>query len=790
MQYSTTNVERKNRVLWSWIIPIGLLIAPIILLFLRLVPRYDLLLHSAIGHFWIVLAAVIAALLMVGLIIQAGIVRRDGRVFIIGIGFLVLSLMFLVHAVATPGVVFSNTAQATAWSTPLALIATATIFAFSTSNRVAEWIMARWRRLLIVVMAMWVGYVVVMLGYLPRHLLDANQAHAAASYADHADEYEQSYDPNYAKTAPTTPQPDTTASPRTAVQRFVDFAPTLFPWITAVSIGLFGYTAWRYGRLWRVAPTLPLACFTIAAVLLAEAALAAQFGVTWQLSFWLYHVLLLVAVLTVTYGSVMGVERTGSLTSAVEGLLLGSTLQRQQFAFNNAMQVLLNAFESGDQDRVPVLRRDLREQFALAEDQLDLLEHAVKVVAQDRQQTQRLQALVDMSQTMTLELAPEILIERVLRSLVRTTEPSLAAVGLVEGDSLVIHAKHRFVNGVASNDDLKLNLAYVPHAWFAVTDIAYTTPLNAFPQLAINDDEAWVFPLLHRTELIGVLFFQPQATLEGRLEHVLQSLAAHLATALSNSNLYRQLQREHDNLQRSERIREQFNQMIVHDLKNPLTAIINYLDLIRRSEHQDKESTELLINGARRSSRVMMGLVMDLLDTARLQEGQLILKSQPYNLAALMHETAADFRPWAKEEQKTIQVVVEDPLVWMNIDGDLFKRVLTNLVANAIKHTPPQTTITLSTEQTADSLRILVRDNGYGIPEEQQSMLFERFAAVESINMRRYRSTGLGLYFCKLVVEQHGGNIRVHSKPQQGATFEISLPISLIVSQDIPEVAA
>jgi signal transduction histidine kinase len=779
-----------------WMIGGALLIGPLVLLLLRLAPELDLKYQSPLAHFWIVTTATVIAMLMACLVLRAAVVRRDGRAFLISMAFLALSSIFFVHAVSTPGVVFANTGHATRWSTPLALLTAAIILAVSTHKRFAEQsrLMDHWKGWILLGFGLWLAYALFMLIYVPDHALPAETAPpAAAVSADstEADEYNESaHGADHAAASGTDALAAPPTAPKTIQQELLDLAPRLFPLITALNLLCYGFAALVYGRRWWRTPTRPLAALTVGAILLAETSLAAQFGITWQLSFWSYHVLLLSATAVVTYGVVMGVERTGSLTSAIEGLLLRSTVDRQRVAFQDGMATLLEALENGDRQAIPELRRDLRQRFALAEDQLDLLQHAVAVVAQDREQARRLQALVDISHTVTLDLSPDLLIQNVVTTLAKTTNAALAAVGLIEDATMTVQAAHQIVNGQAATALVSIPSTALPLKWLLSTDVPYNVALDGgLAPLAINANEALLVPLSHHNHLLGVLFFQPSQSdeLDPRIESVLQSVAAHLATGLTNARLYQALQHEHEQLQRSEQTKEQMSQMIVHDLKNPLTAIINYLDILKRDAITPTQSE--LIQGARRSSVSMINLVTDLLDSARLQEGRLDLRLAVVNVGELLERSADDLRLWADQEHKLLTVEVPEHTLAIYVDAHLLERVLANLISNAIKHTPITSRITISASCDDQGVAIQVHDNGPGIPHEQQALLFERFSSTaNSPTNGRQRNSGLGLHFCKLAVEAHAGQLRVDSEPPHGTTFTISLPASVLVGEPVASI--
>ena len=221
------------------------------------------------------------------------------------------------------------------------------------------------------------------------------------------------------------------------------------------------------------------------------------------------------------------------------------------------------------------------------------------------------------------------------------------------------------------------------------------------------------------------------------------------------------------------RAKEQFIQMAIHDLKNPLTAIKGFLRMLALSGLTPMQRE--MLDGVGRCSNDLLQIVETILDTARLEEDRLELRRDISDIAALLKDCAAELRAWADQEQKQVRVETGWPMPPVLIDAGLVRRVMINLLSNAIKYTPPKTVITLCAE-VSDDIRLSVRDNGLGIPPEQQRRLFERFGATGRGGAGQ-SSTGLGLTFCKLAVEAHGGSIAVDSAPGQGTTFTVILPL-------------
>lgn len=238
-------------------------------------------------------------------------------------------------------------------------------------------------------------------------------------------------------------------------------------------------------------------------------------------------------------------------------------------------------------------------------------------------------------------------------------------------------------------------------------------------------------------------------------------------------------------LRKLERDKDQLIQMVVHDLKNPLTALIGFLDILRMDSLNDMQRQ--LLENALRSSKNLSGLISDLLDVGRIEEGHLELSLVPFSLRDMFVDCAAEMSAWMVQDNKTLRIDAPGDLPVLHADARLMRRVLLNLLSNAIKHTPAGTQIILrayvdpghaepTTDDDPGTFVIEVEDDGPGIPPEHLGLIFEKFGRVEGERVARQDSTGLGLTFCRLAIEAHGGLIGVTSVLDQGATFRITLP--------------
>lgn len=294
--------------------------------------------------------------------------------------------------------------------------------------------------------------------------------------------------------------------------------------------------------------------------------------------------------------------------------------------------------------------------------------------------------------------------------------------------------------------------------------------------IAFNGGAALVVPMRHHDRLLGVLAVQPArpSTIDERMVTVCNAIAAHLAMGVANARLYQQLQREHQDLLRSEQAREQLTQMVAHDLKNPLTAVRVNLDLLQMTGLSDEQQE--MVEDAYHGRSSILQLISDMLDVARLEDGRLELRRVSTDVTAFLHGCVDELHAWSEQLEKRIVVESAQSLAPLAIDIALMRRVIINLLSNALKHTPAGTAITVGAAASEDGARLWIHDDGPGIPLDQQRDLFERWSGAKTENTHQ-SSTGLGLTFCKLAVETHGGTIQVDSAPGSGTTFTITLPL-------------
>lgn len=226
-----------------------------------------------------------------------------------------------------------------------------------------------------------------------------------------------------------------------------------------------------------------------------------------------------------------------------------------------------------------------------------------------------------------------------------------------------------------------------------------------------------------------------------------------------------------------EAARSHLTEMIVHDLRSPLTTLLGSLKLMGDAleVRAEKETGEQALRVSKRSVQQMLGLVNSLLDIARLESRELQLDLADVDVRSVLDTINEGFVPAANEQGIIFTYQRPESSTVITADEEKIRRSLTNLIDNAIKFTPEGGQVRVELSENGSEVEVSIYDDGPGIPEEMREKIFERFARVPGTRGRR-RGTGLGLAFTKLAIEAHGGKIVVESKPEGGSVFRAQLP--------------
>jgi signal transduction histidine kinase len=236
--------------------------------------------------------------------------------------------------------------------------------------------------------------------------------------------------------------------------------------------------------------------------------------------------------------------------------------------------------------------------------------------------------------------------------------------------------------------------------------------------------------------------------------------------------LYDELQKNYGRLQELEKLRDDMRNMIVHDLRTPLTAVLVGIELLEK--HGDLNETQReMMEVALGGGHTLLGMINDLLDVEKMESGGAKLQYDVLDASTLINSVVAQVATLAAESQTRI-VTQLAPLPPFAGDQGKLSRTLVNLIANAIKFTR-KGVVTVGASLSGDAdVRFFVTDTGAGIPAEAFGKIFEKFGQLDSSKV----GTGLGLAFCKLAVEAHGGEIGVESTIGNGSTFWFTVPLA------------
>ena len=252
-------------------------------------------------------------------------------------------------------------------------------------------------------------------------------------------------------------------------------------------------------------------------------------------------------------------------------------------------------------------------------------------------------------------------------------------------------------------------------------------------------------------------------------------LFARVRNAIFMKRLQDDLRRKNEDLQRLEASRQELIGMLGHDIRNLANSVVAFLQLARMGElTPDRPEFAQLLGLSEANIAEVLRMVNALLDVYKMEEGRLEAVAAVNKLGDVVRRSLAQLTPEAMAKGiALVEHIPDDTTVF--IDAGLIVRVLTNLVSNAIKHTPGGGTVTIDAElSSADSIVVRVTDTGPGIPEADAAHVFDRFYQTDTGRSRG--GTGLGLAFCKLAVELHGGKIGVANGGQPGAIVEFTIP--------------
>jgi signal transduction histidine kinase len=232
-----------------------------------------------------------------------------------------------------------------------------------------------------------------------------------------------------------------------------------------------------------------------------------------------------------------------------------------------------------------------------------------------------------------------------------------------------------------------------------------------------------------------------------------------------------------------EQVRKDFVANVSHELRTPLTALIGSIEVLLDGAYQNADECRKFLEIMDKQLRNTQNLVTDMLALAAVEDTRTPFRRQNVELRDFVSDILAVFAPLAEKKKQILRVIVPAPTVILSVDPRQLSDAISNVLDNAIKYTDENGRIELICELKGTGIQITVKDNGTGIPKDQQSRIFERFYRVDKSRSKEMGGTGLGLAIAKHAVENHGGTIKVESKLGEGTEFIILLPESALVLQ-------
>ncbi len=247
------------------------------------------------------------------------------------------------------------------------------------------------------------------------------------------------------------------------------------------------------------------------------------------------------------------------------------------------------------------------------------------------------------------------------------------------------------------------------------------------------------------------------------------------------------VEREHRELLEIERNKDQLTQMLVHDFKNPISTVITAVEeVIEAHASRLPGPASSLLQLAQDEAQHLLHLAANILDVRKMQSGKLRLTRGPVAPDGLKHLLELALADVGGPSHRQVRYSLPADLPTFDADSEVLRRVFANLISNAIKHTERTGQIEVRARVEPDAIEVVVQDDGEGMPEEDLETIFDAFERSRVTSTTRF-DTGMGLTFCKLAVEAHGGRIWAQSERGYGSSFFVRLPLRLVQDEEIVE---
>ncbi|GIK10442.1 MAG: hypothetical protein JETCAE02_25490 [Anaerolineaceae bacterium] len=436
-------------------------------------------------------------------------------------------------------------------------------------------------------------------------------------------------------------------------------------------------------------------------------------------------------------------------------------------------------------DRLPFDNDDQNLLTAFAGQAAVAIENARLYTLTDQELNARVEELSVM-QRIDRELNASLEMDRAMRITLewamRQSRAPAGLIGMLEGGDLRVMAHEGYGNHLNAYAEapLPLDLPVLRQAVESGQPQRQTLDPEMGGSLLPEARDQIVVPIRREARVIGLLMLESPATAEPDTSF-LNRLSDHAAIAIANAQLYNEVQAANE-------AKSEFVSFVAHELKNPMTSIKGYTELLAGGKVGAINDMQSNFLGTIRSNVERMStLVSDLNDNSKIEAGRLRLDFRAVDAAEVVDEIVRSTRRQIEDKKQTITVNLPAglPPVWA--DRTRIGQVLTNLVSNAHKYTPEEGRIVISGELTSNQwdpegaasvIHLWVRDSGIGISAEDQVKIFQKFFRSEDQKAREAPGTGLGLNITKNLVEMQGGRIWFESEFRKGTTFHFTIPVA------------
>jgi signal transduction histidine kinase len=432
----------------------------------------------------------------------------------------------------------------------------------------------------------------------------------------------------------------------------------------------------------------------------------------------------------------------------------------------------------------------------LGEDEADTLERVANQIAPAIQNskltTELTKALEERRVTATIGRAANsaLNLDRIFRVVAEETEqvvPSNRFVAtLMESDKKTVRIA--FVEGI-DIEGKRVGDLIDPPTNQESSEMSRDVALICTVESTLEADDrfqSWIqVPLGQPEDPIGYLSYRTDVKDAYTSAHAefIEGVARQVSPAIENARMFEKerqlrarLDEQNQELHQANAAKDTFLSTVSHELKTPLTIISGFVDLLMDDADTLDEDKLQVLQIVRKNSTHLATLINDVLDISRIASGNLRIDKEPFAVGELVEELRIGFEQLLQSREQNLIFQVPSAEIWIDADRGRIAQLITNLLSNAHKYSPPETEIRLSVAAEQENLLVTIEDQGIGISNEDQEKLFTAFFRVDSQIAREAGGTGLGLLIARSIAELHGGKLWLNSIEDQGTTVVFSIP--------------